>query len=772
MITYAPVPRQVRLVLATRNAHKVAEISRLLAGAGVECLSLDAFPAFPETDEDLPTLEGNAGKKAAEAARACGTWALADDTGLEVEALGGAPGVLSARWAGPGCSYADNCAKLLRELSGVPAARRAARFRTVMALSDPAGRGDAAEGRLDGAIAEVPRGSGGFGYDPLFALPDGRTLAELAPDEKNAVSHRGRALRAILPRLKGLALGLALALGAAGTARAARTEPGQQTIWDQIMAAQARRGLRQGQQDLLDKRYGAALAEIKRAVAANPGDPLGHLLLGVAQYWNGAVDDSIASYGAALALDPDNAEGHLLLGISRAWKDDAAGAEAEFRRAIALAPGRADARMDLGSIRESRGDLPGALDLFRKAVSLDKSNPLYRFQLGSLYRQLGRDADSVAQFSKAVELKPEYEDALLELGCAQERMGSVKEAAATLARAVALKPGDDVARMRLARLLILEGESARARSVLEGAFRLTPEGDGAGLKLSVAYSGGKSPASAAAAGGGKPAAPKAAAPAPTDPLSLFERNLRRVPLDQSAVMHVDAVFLPRPKLVTAGPGEGEGGSLRRALRRAAQNGGEAAPRAVRRDYPLAAGDAAARERQIESVMNDLRSVMASAPADSDARLGMDLTYTRLRDAGRADAGTPPKVSYQPRQVGNDMDLWVVGTGWMALVAEVLPEQGEAVRRPDDADWWTALGLAHATVGEGQRAMDCFQRATELDPRSVPAWLGRGVASVMNGDENGAVAALRRALAVDPKDKVARDGLKWLLRPQSGKEAAK
>ncbi|MDE2489878.1 MAG: tetratricopeptide repeat protein, partial [Elusimicrobia bacterium] len=454
------MPRQVRLVLATRNAHKAAEISRLLAGSGVSCETLDAFPPFPEVVEDLPTLEGNAAKKARETARACGTWALADDTGLEVAALGGAPGVFSARWAGPGCSYADNCAKLLRELGGAPPARRGARFRTVLALGAPSGEVESVEGRLDGAIAESPRGGGGFGYDPLFLLPDGRALAELSADEKNAVSHRGRALRAILPRLKSLALGLALVLGAGGAARAARTEPGQETIWDQIMAEQARRGLRQGQQDLLDKRYGAALDEIKRAVAANPSDPLGHLLLGVAQYWNGDVDDSIASYRAALALDPDNAESHLLLGISFAWKEDAASAEAEFRRAIALDPGRADAMMDLASIRESRGDYPGALDLFRKAVSLDRSNPLYRFQLGSLYRQLGRDADSVAQFSKAVDLKPEYEDALLELGCAQERMGDVKDAAATLAKAVDLKPGDDVARMRLARLLILEGKSA------------------------------------------------------------------------------------------------------------------------------------------------------------------------------------------------------------------------------------------------------------------------------------------------------------------------
>lgn len=205
MITFRPLPRhQARLVIATRNAHKAAEISRLLGISGTAVASLADFPPFPETVEDRDTLEGNAEKKAAEAARACRTWALADDSGLFVPALGGAPGVHSARWAGPGCSFADNCAKLLRELEGRTGPMRAAYFRTVIALSDPEGRVEFAEGRLEGLVADAPRGSGGFGYDPLFTLTDGRTLAELEPDEKNAISHRGRALRSILPRLREL----------------------------------------------------------------------------------------------------------------------------------------------------------------------------------------------------------------------------------------------------------------------------------------------------------------------------------------------------------------------------------------------------------------------------------------------------------------------------------------------------------------------------------------------------------------------------------------
>ncbi len=752
-------------MLATRNAHKAAEISRILGVSGTALASLDAFPAFPETVEDLDTLEGNAGKKAVESARACGTWALADDSGLFVAALDGAPGVHSARWAGPGCTFADNCAKLLKELSGATGPRRAAYFRTVMALSDPEGRVEFADGRLDGLIAAAPRGDGGFGYDPLFTLTDGRTLAELGPDEKNAISHRGHALRAIMPRLRSLLcvlVSLWFSVAVAVSARAEKTEPGQETVWDQIMAAQAVRGMRQGHRYIEEKKYDLALQEMRRAVAADPKNPVGHMLLGVAQYWNGQVDESIGSYNTALGLDPASAQAYLLLGISYAWKGDALASERAFRKAAELEPTRADAQMNLGSIRESRGDVPEALVLFRKAVDLDKKNPLYRFQLGQLYRKLGRDADSAEQLREAVKLESHYEDAMLELGCAEERLKEDKAALATLKRAVNLKPGDSVARMRLARLQLKAGDRAKARATLSEAFHLTPESGGPGLQLSVSYAGGKR----AAKPGEIPPDPKAKEPEPsaeTDPLAVFERNLRRVPLNQGALMKVDAVFLPRPKLVRDEPGEGR--SLKKALARAHDGaGGGASPQAVRRDYALKPGDAGPRDEQVKSIMSDLRKTMSQAPPETDARLGMNLTFTRPVEAGRGDAENPAKVSYQPRQVGNDMGLWVIGTGWMALVAEVLPENGEKPDHPDDADWWTATGLAHAAVGEGQRADSAFRRATELDAACVPAWLGRGVSSVMIGDETGAVAALRKALELAPKNKAAADGLKWLLRP--------
>jgi XTP/dITP diphosphohydrolase len=188
------------LVCASANPDKVAEIAALL-GDAVELLP--RTPGVPEVVEDAPTLEGNARLKAAAVAVASGQPAVADDTGLEVDALGGAPGVMTARFAGERATYADNVAKLLAELDGVPRERRTARFRAVALVRWPDGREVAAEGVCPGHIAVAVRGERGFGYDPVFVPDegDGRTFAEMSAEEKHAISHRGRSIRALLDRL-------------------------------------------------------------------------------------------------------------------------------------------------------------------------------------------------------------------------------------------------------------------------------------------------------------------------------------------------------------------------------------------------------------------------------------------------------------------------------------------------------------------------------------------------------------------------------------------
>jgi len=193
------------LVVATGNRHKVEEIRAVLADLPVAVRSLAEFPGAPEVVEDGRTYRENALKKAWSAAKFTGKPTLADDTGLEVDALGGRPGLYAARFAGEGCTFQDNIRKLLRLLEGVPPQRRGARFLCVLALVDPSGREQVVEGELYGRITDAPAGGGGFGYDPVFYVPDvGKTLAELTPEEKNRISHRGRALAKVREILRTL----------------------------------------------------------------------------------------------------------------------------------------------------------------------------------------------------------------------------------------------------------------------------------------------------------------------------------------------------------------------------------------------------------------------------------------------------------------------------------------------------------------------------------------------------------------------------------------
>jgi XTP/dITP diphosphohydrolase len=194
------------LVLATRNPGKIAELGALLGALPLEVRSLRDFPQVAELPEESDTYVGNAVSKAVAAARATGYPALADDSGLEVDALGGAPGVHSARFLGPTATDVQRNAEILARLRDVPPERRTARFRAVVAVATLDGTVRAFEGVVEGRIAEAPAGAGGFGYDPIFLVPEyGRTMAELPPGVKNRISHRARAVRGAIPLLLDLA---------------------------------------------------------------------------------------------------------------------------------------------------------------------------------------------------------------------------------------------------------------------------------------------------------------------------------------------------------------------------------------------------------------------------------------------------------------------------------------------------------------------------------------------------------------------------------------
>jgi len=201
----------LKLLLASSNAKKRAELAALVAALGITVVAPADVGGIEDVDEDQDTFDGNARKKARAAALSTGLMSLADDSGLEVDALDGRPGVHSARYAGEPKSDANNNAKLLRELDGRTADERGARFRCALALADPSGAIVAeCSGQTRGRILAAPRGASGFGYDPLFQFDEanepgrGRTFAELTPAQKSSVSHRGRALARLVEHLRAL----------------------------------------------------------------------------------------------------------------------------------------------------------------------------------------------------------------------------------------------------------------------------------------------------------------------------------------------------------------------------------------------------------------------------------------------------------------------------------------------------------------------------------------------------------------------------------------
>lgn len=193
------------LLLATRNQGKIEEFRRILdavAPGEIDLVGLDQFPDLPDVVEDGATFEENALKKAREMSLATGIPAIADDSGLCIDALGGDPGIFSARWAGTHGDDAANTAKVLEQLHDIPDSKRSAHFTCVAALYLPDGRSHCEEARFDGWILRAPIGEYGFGYDPIFR-PEGRELssAQMSADEKDAISHRGKSLRAIAPHV-------------------------------------------------------------------------------------------------------------------------------------------------------------------------------------------------------------------------------------------------------------------------------------------------------------------------------------------------------------------------------------------------------------------------------------------------------------------------------------------------------------------------------------------------------------------------------------------
>lgn len=500
---------------------------------------------------------------------------------------------------------------------------------------------------------------------------------------------------------------------------------GSSTVWDRIMEEQSAVNLRRGYALMGEENYAAAADEFFKAAQKAPESPWPHLLYGSALYWLGAPDKALDEFEAALKLDPANPMGYQLRGIVRARAGQYKEALADFLAADRLDPARADVKMNAGSVYQALGDAGHALDYFRASAALDPSNPLYRYQLGMFYSRLGRYDQAEVQLEKAVSLFSGYEDALLELAVLKERNGNLPAAIKLYKKALEVKPGDSVARFRLCWALRKAGRSQEVKKIMDGAFMLAPDNAKGGISMALAYAGGQPDA-----GGGK---------VPDSPLLSA---LKKIPPGQEARVVIELLETPKAALPAAGAGEKMAGRLQAAFKK---------PKVsyTKREYFLAAGAPEERLKKAGEIAAESDKLLKGISSKSDARLNFNI------ETGPPSSVNPErknKTLYKPRDVGNDMGLWVMGDNWLDNALEALEEMDDA---GPGADVKLLRGLGYLLLGEHDLALD------EFGGGGAQAALGRCAALVEAGAEDKALAACLEALKLEPANKTALANRAWL-----------
>lgn len=521
-----------------------------------------------------------------------------------------------------------------------------------------------------------------------------------------------------------------------------------QTVWDRIMQEQSFLEMRRGLGEMATANYQAASNSFARAVIKNAKDPLPYILLGASLYWAGKVDDAISEYNEALRLDPQNAMAHQLLGIAAGWKGNVQEAQDYFLKANQLDPNKADTNMNLGSTYAVQHNWDKALEHFRRAADLAPREPLYHYQLGTLYEDLGRDTLAEESFKRALKYFPDYEDAMLSLGALYEKLNRPQDALKYYKRAVKTKPGDFVARLRYGFLLMRQGQKQTARQVIEQAFAITRfKADG--LALNAVYR---------ASGQNTQDFEKQ--------INQFKENLERVPAGKPVNIEVSLEFTPAaPPASQAKRNRTFEQAYERLRGDSALGAADDLPevQTFKRVFNLPASTEETRHRQIDELIDGLREVLAQAGGKYNVNLSMQ---GRTLDYNSPSALTqnrtaPPKAVYDPRIVGNDMGLWVMGRNWMSFVDEAQEELDEYNQCPPDNTCSLLKGLAALARGNGTLAAENFLYAAQTDPQDPLAQLGLGTSAVIAGEDAQAVSYYKQALQLAPKNKVAAKNLKVL-----------
>jgi len=520
-----------------------------------------------------------------------------------------------------------------------------------------------------------------------------------------------------------------------------------QTVWDRIMLEQSLSDMRRGMREMSGAGYQAAANSFAKAIIKNPKDSLPHFLYGASLYWSGKVDDAMSEYREGLRLEPNNPMGYQLLGIAWGWKGDITQAQENFLRASELAPNKADTRMNLGSTYAAQKNFDRALDEYRRAVELAPREPLYHYQLGTLYDFMGRDAQAEDSYKKALRYFARYEDVQLALAALYEKQNRTEEALKFYKKAVRTKPGDYVARLRYAYLLLQLGRTDEARDVLENAFSIV-QFKSDGLALNAVYR-----ASGRSAGDFE------------QQIEKFKKNLLKVPSTKDINIQVELEYNPVVKPTAKPTSRGQFAEAYQTLRASGQAGASNSESAMsfQRSFVLNGADEAQRKAQVQELAEELSRAAAAGGDKYDVNMtlqGRTMDYNSPT-ALTQNRTTTPKAVYDPRIVGNDMGLWVMGKTWVRYVEEISSDLQEMILKNGNENYLLLQGLAALLAGQGARAQAAFSAAQQKNQTDVLPLLGQGTAAVVAGDDVQAAAYYRQALQVAPTNKTAKKNLKVL-----------
>ena len=518
-----------------------------------------------------------------------------------------------------------------------------------------------------------------------------------------------------------------------------------QTVWDRIMLEQSVSDMRRGMREMSGAKYQYAANSFAKAIIKNPKDSLPHFLYGASLYWSGKVDDAMSEYREGLRLDPGNPMGYQLLGIAWGWKGNLEQAQENFLQAAQLNPNKADTQMNLGSTYAAQKNFDKALDAYRRAVELAPREALYHYQLGTLYDFMGRDEQAEQSYKKALKYFMRYEDAQLALAALYEKQDRIEEALKYYKKAVHTKPGDFVARLRYGYLLLKQGYTSQAREVIEGAFSIV-QFKSDGLALNAVYrASGKSAESF------------------QKQIEKFKENLLKVPATKDIDVQVELEYNPTKSTAPQPSSKSKFAEAYQTLRSKESTAQADSAMSFQRSFVLNATDEARRSAQVAELVQELERAVSAGEDKYDVNMtlqGRTMDYASPT-ALTQNRTTTPKAVYDPRIVGNDMGLWVMGKTWVRYVEDISNDLQEEILAGGNENYLILQGLAALLAGQGARAQANFTAAQQKNPTDVLPLLGQGTAFVVAGDDEQAAKYYRQVLQLQPDNKTAKKNLKVL-----------